>query len=177
MVTSNCSGRVRRRQLVDQQQRRLPFDLDAGTEQEWQRARRRRRHQPGRELGQVVRLHQHGVAELLADFLRVLGPNHPDTLIARNNLAYLRAVAGDAAGAVAALEGLLTDLLRVLGPDHPSTLTARVNLARWQLGTGDAAATALEELLTDLLRVLGLDHPHTLTARRLLAGVPAAKAR
>src|SRR5437660_127979 len=83
---------------------------------------------------------------LLAEFIRVLGPNHPATLLAPNDLACRRAVAEAAAGAVAALAGLSTALLRVLGPAHPRTLTARVNLARWPLGTGDAAATALEEL-------------------------------
>jgi Tetratricopeptide repeat len=67
--------------------------------------------------------------ELLADRLRVLGPDHPDTLTTRNNLAGLRGVAGDAAGAAAAYEELLADRLRVLGPDHPDTLTTRDSLA------------------------------------------------
>ncbi|MGK5559284.1 tetratricopeptide repeat protein, partial [Actinomadura kijaniata] len=51
-----------------------------------------------------------------------LGPNHPDTLTARNNLAYWQGEAGDAAGAATASEELLADRLRVLGPDHPDTL-------------------------------------------------------
>ncbi|MGK5559421.1 tetratricopeptide repeat protein, partial [Actinomadura kijaniata] len=70
--------------------------------------------------------------ELLADRLRVLGPDHPDTLTTRHNLAYWRGEAGDAAGAVTAFEGLLADFLRVLGPDHPHTLTTRHNLAGWR---------------------------------------------
>ncbi|MFV2099381.1 NB-ARC domain-containing protein, partial [Micromonospora sp. LOL_014] len=41
-------------------------------------------------------------AGLLTDSLRVLGPDHPGTLTIRNNLAYLRGEAGDAAGAVTA---------------------------------------------------------------------------
>jgi hypothetical protein len=55
--------------------------------------------------------------------MRVLGPDHPDTLTTRNNLAYWRGEAGDASGAAAATEQLLADSLRVLGPDHPHTLT------------------------------------------------------
>jgi hypothetical protein len=60
---------------------------------------------------------------VLTDMLRVLGPDHPDTLITRANLARWRGEAGDPAGAAIAFEALLTDYLRVLGPDHPDTLT------------------------------------------------------
>ena len=35
--------------------------------------------------------------QLLVDFLRVLGPDHPDTLTTRHNLVYWRGQAGDAA--------------------------------------------------------------------------------
>ncbi|MEU8004405.1 tetratricopeptide repeat protein [Catellatospora sp. NPDC049111] len=69
---------------------------------------------------------------MLVDFLRVLGPDDPDTLVTRGNLAYWRGEAGDAAGAVAAYEQLLDDQLRVLGPDHPNTLATRNNLAGWR---------------------------------------------
>ena len=79
---------------------------------------------------------------LLADFLRVLGPDHPDTLTTRGNLAGFRGGAGDPAGAVAEYQALLADFLRVLGPDHPDTLTARDNLARWRGEAGDAADEA-----------------------------------
>jgi tetratricopeptide (TPR) repeat protein len=100
-----------------------------------------------------------------------LGPDHPDTLANRNNLAYSRGEAGDPTGAVTAYAELLTDYLRILGPDDPDTLTTRNNLARWRGQAGDAAGavTAFAELLTDQLRVLGHDHPRTLTARSNLA--------
>ncbi|MGW4109743.1 tetratricopeptide repeat protein [Actinosynnema sp. NPDC004786] len=100
-----------------------------------------------------------------------LGPDHPDTLTARHNLAYWRGVAGDPAGAVAELEALLHDRLRVLGTDHPSTLTARHNLAHWRGEAGDpnGAVTELAALLQDKLRILGPDHPDTLTIRGNLA--------
>jgi len=63
---------------------------------------------------------------------RHLGPDHPDTLTARNNLAYWQGAAGNLVGAATAFEELLADYLRVLGPDHPDTLTARHNLANWR---------------------------------------------
>ena len=58
-----------------------------------------------------------------------LGPNHPDTLVARRDLAWWQQAAGDAAGAVVAYAELLADQLRVLGADHPDTLTTRHGLA------------------------------------------------
>ncbi|WP_082373159.1 NB-ARC domain-containing protein [Nocardia sp. NRRL S-836] len=61
-----------------------------------------------------------------------LGPDHPDTLIIRGDLAYWRGEAGDPAGAAAAFAELLTDQLRVLGSDHPDTLTTRGDLAYWK---------------------------------------------
>jgi TIR domain/NB-ARC domain/Tetratricopeptide repeat len=96
-----------------------------------------------------------------------LGPDHPDALTARNDLAYWRGEAGDVAGAAAALDALLTDRLRVLGPDHPDTLTTRLDLASLRGWAGDmaGAVAALEALLTDQLRVQGPDHPDTLTNR------------
>ena len=63
---------------------------------------------------------------------RVLGPDHPDSLSTRHNLARWRGAAGDPGGAAAALAELLTDYLRVLGPDHPDSLITRGNLAYWR---------------------------------------------
>ena len=114
--------------------------------------------------------------ELLADQLRVLGPDHPDTLATRNNLACRPGEAGDAAGALPLLRELLADQLRVLGPDHPDTLTTRNNLACWPGEQGTRPARlGLQELLTDQLRVLGPDHPDTLTTRNNLAVLDAGE--
>lgn len=85
-----------------------------------------------------------------------LGPDHPDTLYARNNFAYWRGEAVDPSGAAVALEELLADRLRVLGPDHPDTLATQHHLARWRGEAGDAAGAVaeFEEMLADRLRVL-----------------------
>ena len=153
-------GRRRRRRRLRGSPRRLP-----------PRPRPRPpRHPAHREAGDAAGASA-PIEELLDDFLRVLGPDHPHTLTTRANLACGQGEGGDAAGAAAALEELMTDQLRVLGPDHPDTLTARANLAYWQGEAGDAAgaAAAFEELLSDRLRVLGPDHPDTLRTRNHLA--------
>ncbi|MGW3152137.1 tetratricopeptide repeat protein, partial [Streptomyces sp. NPDC001177] len=63
---------------------------------------------------------------------RRLGPDHPDTLTTRHDLAHWQGRAGDAAGAMAAFAELLPDQQRVLGDDHLHTLTTRHNLAHWR---------------------------------------------
>jgi hypothetical protein len=100
-----------------------------------------------------------------------LGPDHPDTLAARGNLARWVGEAGQPSQAIAQLRDLLDDCLRVLGPDHPRTLTTRHQLAFWlgEAGQPSQAAAQFRDLLDDLLRVLGLDHPDTLAARSNLA--------
>ncbi|GAA1025389.1 MULTISPECIES: FxSxx-COOH system tetratricopeptide repeat protein [Amycolatopsis] len=102
-----------------------------------------------------------------------LGRDHPDTLLARTNVALWRGYAGDPTGAVTAFEALLADYLRVLGRDHPDTLIIRDYLAYWRGHFGDlpGGAAAYEELLADELRALGPDHPDTLTARNNLATI------
>lgn len=64
----------------------------------------------------------------LADCERVLGPDHPDTLISRNNLADAHRSAGDLGRAIPLHEATLADCERVLGPDHPTTKTVRRSL-------------------------------------------------
>ncbi|HEV3294707.1 MAG TPA: tetratricopeptide repeat protein, partial [Streptosporangiaceae bacterium] len=71
---------------------------------------------------------------------RVLGPEHPDTLTARANLAYWTGEAGNAAVARDLFAALLPVRERVSGPDHPDTLRVRGNLARWTGQAGDPAA-------------------------------------
>lgn len=129
--------------------------------------------QAGSSLGQsgqaaaAAAYHVH-LASVIAGHL---GPDHPDTLNARSNIAHWRGDAGDATGAAAAYTDLLHDLVRVLGSDHPRTLANRHNLARWREKAGDpaGAAEAFAELLADRLRVQGPDHPRTLLTRNNLA--------
>ena len=119
----------------------------------------------------LVRLAAAYFENLVDQACRRLGPDHPDTLTSRNNLAYAYRAAGDLGRAIPLFEQTLTDRERVLGPDHPDTLTSRNNLAYAYQAAGDLgrAIPLFEQTLTDTERVLGPDHPQTLTSRNNLA--------
>ena len=101
----------------------------------------------------------------------VLGPDHPDTLIARDDLAGAYEDVGRFDEAIELSERVLADQERVLGPDHPKTLTVRNNLASAYRSVGrfDEAIELFERVLVGCERVLGPDHPDTLTVRNNLA--------
>ncbi|WP_234537677.1 tetratricopeptide repeat protein [Streptomyces shenzhenensis] len=102
---------------------------------------------------------------------RYLGHEHSDYFIARGHLAYWQGEAGDAVGAVEALDELLPRLKNTLGADHPETFAVRHGLAYWRGQAGNAVRAAAEfaELLLDHRRVLGDDHADTLGVRHDLA--------
>nr|BEK63615.1 FxSxx-COOH system tetratricopeptide repeat protein [Kitasatospora purpeofusca] len=108
---------------------------------------------------------------LTADAERILGDDHPDTLIARGNLASAYWQAGRTGEAIVLEERVTADRERLLGDDHPNTLIARGNLAAsyWQAGRTDEAIVLLERVAADRERILGPDHPDTLLARGNLA--------
>ncbi|MEU5201222.1 tetratricopeptide repeat protein, partial [Streptomyces scabiei] len=107
-----------------------------------------------------------------ADYLQVLGEDHPNTLASRSNLAYAYESAGDLGRAIPLSERTLDDRIRVLGEDHPDTLISRNNLAGAYRAAGDLgrAIPLYERTLDDRIRVLGEDHPDTLISRNNLAG-------
>ncbi|MEU5666524.1 tetratricopeptide repeat protein [Streptomyces longwoodensis] len=102
---------------------------------------------------------------------RILGPEHPDTLVVRSDLLWWRAQAGDVEGASAALAELLPVFERVMGPEHPGTAAVRTYLALCWKDAGDVegASAALAEVLPVFERMRGPEHPDTLTLRRGLA--------
>ena len=61
-------------------------------------------------------------AALLLVREQTLGPEHPDTLATRDDLASWTGHAGDPAGASDQYSVLLSVYQRMLGPDHPKTL-------------------------------------------------------
>jgi Domain of unknown function (DUF4062)/Tetratricopeptide repeat len=99
------------------------------------------------------------------------GPEHPDTLTARDGLAAWTGDAGDRAAARDQFAALLPISERVLGMEHPDTLRCRGGLAFWTGAAGDPAAARdqFAALLPVFERVSGPDHPDTLTARSELA--------
>ncbi|MFE3373926.1 tetratricopeptide repeat protein [Streptomyces sp. NPDC059173] len=100
-----------------------------------------------------------------------LGPDHPDTLSSRNNLATALSDLGEHQQAAELHQQVLADRERVLGPDHPDTLTSRNNLATAlsSLGEHRQAAELHHQTLAGIERVLGPDHPFTLSSRNNLA--------
>jgi tetratricopeptide (TPR) repeat protein len=116
---------------------------------------------------------------LTADLERTLGPDHPDTMNARNSLAAAYQVAGRPAEAVPLFERTLVGRERLLGPEHPDTLTTQNNLAA---AYQDAGRTGEARLLFQLTlaareRLLGPEHPSTLNSRGNLAAAYREKGR
>ena len=129
-----------------------------------------------------------GAATLLdglrADASRLLGPDHPVTLVFAHDLAGWRGRSGPSAEAVEAFEHHLAETVRIRGPQHLDTFITRGNLARSRGEAGDPAAAVdgFERLLADVERVLGTEDQYTLVTRGNLAkwrghaGDPAAAA-
>ena len=119
------------------------------------------------------------LSDAVTHLSKILGPDHPDTLTSRNNLAGAYESAGRLDEAITLYEQVLADRVRLLGPDHPQTLTSRNNLAYAYRSAGrlDQAIPLYEEVLADRVRLLGDDHPQTLTSRNNLAGAYKAAGR
>ncbi len=100
-----------------------------------------------------------------------LGPDHPETIAARANLAVSYHAAGHKAAAVTLFESVVADRERLLGPEHPDTIAARANLAASYGSTGRTAEaiTIGEQVVSDRERLLGAEHPDTIAARANLA--------
>jgi tetratricopeptide (TPR) repeat protein len=108
---------------------------------------------------------------LVADSQRVLGPDHPDTLTAQNNLAVAYQQAARAVAAIPPFERALTALERRLGPEHRDTVTTRNNLAiaYREAGRPADAIPLLEQSLGTLERRDGSGHPDAVITRNNLA--------
>ena len=95
---------------------------------------------------------------------RLLGPEHPDTLITVGNLAVLFEDKGDYEQAEAYYKRELEARERLLGPEHPSTLNTVGNLAGLLRRKGDyeQAEAYYTRCLEASERLLGPEHPSTL---------------
>jgi serine/threonine protein kinase len=100
-----------------------------------------------------------------------LGPDHPDTLTSRSNLAFAYDQAGRTSEAIPLYESTLKFREAKLGPDHPDTLKSRSHLANAYRATGRSSeAIALDEATLKLREAkLGPDHLDTLKSRHNLA--------
>ncbi|HEU5388981.1 MAG TPA: tetratricopeptide repeat protein [Streptosporangiaceae bacterium] len=123
------------------------------------------------ELGDSVPQAVAAGESLTADLERMLGPDHPDTLNARNSLAAAYLAAGRPAEAVPLFERTLVGRERMLGPNDPDTLTSQNNLAAAYQDDGRVgeAILLLRLTLAARERLLGAGHPDTLSSRGNLA--------
>ncbi|MFE5088490.1 tetratricopeptide repeat protein [Streptomyces mirabilis] len=81
------------------------------------------------EAGHPTRAVARAFAELLPDYERVCGADHPDT---RQQLAHWRGESGHVADAVRAFAELLPDYERVYGASHPDTIKTQAYLLFWR---------------------------------------------
>lgn len=107
------------------------------------------------------------------------GPEHPDTLGSRNNLANALKRQGKYAEAEVEHRTVLEIRQRVLGPEHPKTLGSRNNLASALQAQGkhveaEAEHRAISEIRK---RVLGPEHPETLISRNNFADALQAQGK
>lgn len=102
-----------------------------------------------------------------ASRLHILGPDHPQIVFTRAQIAHWTGDTGDSTEALRLYQELLPDRQRILGPDHPDILATRANIAAWtgQRGNSAEALRLYQELLPDLEHVLGPDHPGVLATR------------
>jgi tetratricopeptide (TPR) repeat protein len=102
---------------------------------------------------------------------KALGPDHPQTAIALNNLAELYDSTGDYVKAEPLLQRALKINEKALGPDHPDTATNLFNLAGLYQSTGGYAKAEplLQRALTIYEKALGPDHAQTAMAFNSLA--------
>jgi tetratricopeptide (TPR) repeat protein len=102
----------------------------------------------------------------------VLGPEHPDTLSARGDLAEALAAEGKYAEAEAEGRAVIKLEEKVLGAEHPQTLGTRSDLANtlWSEGKYAAAEAEYRVVLKLREKVLGPEHFETLSTCFGLAG-------
>ena len=83
--------------------------------------------------------------EVLAARVRIIGPDHPDTLDSKDLLASCLYYAGKHDEAAEMLREVLAGRMRTTGPDHPDTLMSKKNLAACLRAAGkhDEAAAVL----------------------------------
>jgi len=107
---------------------------------------------------------------LAADLDRLLGPDDPDTIRARTDLARAYHQTGRVDNAIPLVEQVLAARERLFGADHPGTLASRNNLASAYRATGRAADAIplFEENLAACERLFGADHPKTLASQHSL---------
>jgi len=123
-----------------------------------------------RSIGEIAKALEQ-IERAVALYREHRGPEHPDTLVATNNLATTYAAAGKHEQALRLQLENVEKLKRTLGLDDSRTLIGMANLASTYAGAGrrDRAVPLLEETLKIRQTKFGSDHPDTLTSMNNLA--------
>jgi tetratricopeptide (TPR) repeat protein len=102
---------------------------------------------------------------------RLLGAEHPDTVLAGQRLADAYLAAGRAADAIPWFQWFLDRLTRKLGPDHRDVIEAQCRLGHALVAALQvpAAITVLDRAVAQFDKVCGPGHADTLGARDELA--------
>ncbi|HTT51007.1 MAG TPA: tetratricopeptide repeat protein [Streptosporangiaceae bacterium] len=102
---------------------------------------------------------------------RLLGGEHPDTILAGQRLADAYLAAGRAADAIPWFQWVLDRLSHQLGPDHHDVIEARRRVGHALLAAAQvpAAITVLDRAVAQFEQVSGPEHADTLGARDELA--------
>ena len=120
--------------------------------------------------------HWHDLASTAA---RLLGAEHPDTILAGQRLADAYLAAGSADDAVPWFKWVLDSLTRKLGPDHRDVTEARCRLGHALVAAlqPPAAVTLLERVVPQFEQAYGAEHLNTLGAQDELAAAYLAARR
>ncbi|MFS8099550.1 tetratricopeptide repeat protein [Lentzea alba] len=123
-----------------------------------------------RQAGKVVQARELN-EELLERRRRLLGHDHPDTLLSAHSLAIDLSVLGEHQKARELNEEVLRRRRQVLGDDHSDTLGSAHNLASdlVEMGEYEKARELNEDTFRRRRKLLGDDHPETLLSAHALA--------
>ncbi|WP_407661311.1 FxSxx-COOH system tetratricopeptide repeat protein [Frankia nepalensis] len=104
-------------------------------------------------------------------WLRILGEDHPDSMMSAANLAATLQSLGDYPAAHRLQGDVLARRRRILGEDHPDSMMSAANLAATLRSLGDypAARQLQEDVLGRRRRILGEDHPDSMMSAANLA--------
>ncbi|OSS52724.1 hypothetical protein B5807_02787 [Epicoccum nigrum] len=110
---------------------------------------------------------------------RVLGDEHPDTLLSIGNLASTYSNQGRWSEAEKLNVQVMETTKRVLGDEHPDTLSSMANLAStyWNQGRWNEAEKLNVQVMETTKRVLGNKHPDTLSSMANLASTYSNQGR
>ncbi|EXL66121.1 hypothetical protein FOPG_17688 [Fusarium oxysporum f. sp. conglutinans race 2 54008] len=108
--------------------------------------------------------------EVLEKRQRILGDEHPSTIMAMSNLANTLSDQGKLDEAASMRKEVLEKRQWILGDEHPDTISAMSNLAITLSDQGklDEAASMMRDVLDKRQRILGDEHPYTTRAAECL---------